>query len=65
MTKKDYVLIADAIIEARKEFMRTYDMEEEGNEMLWSVITCMSAALKQNNHRFNEDKFQDYIERNI
>lgn len=65
MTRKDYILIADAIIDARKEYMRTFDMDEQGNDMLWSLITCLSVALKQDNDKFNKDTFQDYIERNM
>lgn len=65
MSKKDYIIIADAIIEARREYMRTFNIDEQGNEMLWSIITCLSVALKNDNTKFNQDTFEDYIERNL
>lgn len=54
MTKKDYILIADAIAKAFPEAL-TYAQEEAQTDVIESLCT----ALKRDNPRFDERKFMD------
>lgn len=65
MTRKDYILIADGIIEAYKDYIRHNPYEETHSELLWGVISELSYSFKRDNNRFDRDKFNIYIEKGI
>lgn len=55
MTRKDYVLIAEAIREER-EIWEMVDAKM-GNEVLNSLSRSLARRLRQENVRFDRDKF--------
>ena len=62
MTRKDYVLIADAIKEnilfdpkVKKEFRHNEDIDFNG------LIYSLCWRLKADNNNFDADRFKDYI----
>ena len=57
MTKKDYVIIADAFSQARNEIGQDRDMLGG----LFTIQDILVKTLKKDNPRFNEDKFIEYI----
>lgn len=62
MTKKDYILIADAIIAANAETGVNSQAELRGaNKMLLNVMASLTRALASDNPRFQSRRFQDYI----
>ena len=58
MTRKDYIVIADAMIkQIDRGFIKKKDIEK--------AINVMSNALSSDNYRFDYGKFEDYIMKGI
>ena len=56
MTRKDYIIIADAIIKMiRLGFVKKKD----------EAVTVMCDKLSSDNYKFDYDKFREYIEKGI
>ena len=54
MTKKDYILIANAVREAWEEYENDYYPEQEA---LYKVVECLCSALGSENPSFNRELF--------
>lgn len=57
MSRKDYILIANALLYAYNEECKTND--EHG--FFVSVVNTMADFLSEDNPKFNKQKFIDYI----
>ena len=54
MTRKDYVMLANAIIRSKTKYSRNkLDMN--------ILIKCLCIGLKRDNNNFNKEMFNDYI----
>ena len=62
MTKKDYIIIANALKPFYKDFDGTkYTQTEEESQMVVNIVTAISKALKADNPKFDSIKFLDYL----
>ena len=64
MTKKDYIIIADALIESYKLHENNDEFFSHKAFMLFTVKT-MALALQRTNTKFNNTIFISYIEERI
>ena len=55
MTRKDYYLIADTIRESNQ------DESDNGLICIYNLLHNLCRELKNDNPRFNESKFREYI----
>lgn len=62
MTKKDYVLIASAIVEGTKYAKRIGVYPNDANSSIGCILETISNALKADNDRFDKTKFIVYIQ---
>ena len=62
MTKKDYVLIAEAIVEGRKYATRIGNDSLIVSNTIGCLIDVLSDSLKAENERFDAHKFIRYIQ---
>lgn len=69
MTRKHYIDIADAIIEARRtaladEALSNY-IDHPVEHTIDTVVAHLVTALKADNQRFDKDTFTDYIKQGV
>lgn len=57
MTKKDYILIANAL----KPFYQADYITTDERNIIVEMITAISKALKKDNQKFDPIKFLDYL----
>ena len=64
MTKKDYILIAEALIDS---YIATYDLYEskQRSDGVFHVISRLSASLYKDNPRFSGERFMAYFNKEI
>lgn len=66
MTRKDYVALADAFANTLRYGGTTVNNTDETKRAfrigVWQAIEDVAVALKQDNPRFDKDKFIEYIE---
>ena len=55
MTKKDYILIADAIWQGYKPYYEAHNPDAKA--VVMDVVDAMAAALNETNPRFNRVRF--------
>lgn len=60
MTKKDYIIIAQAIKEAWALIDESKNIEAQEYAME-TVILCLVSKMKVDNARFDEDKFRKFL----
>lgn len=74
MTKKDYILIANAVVESWLDIADEYDntasqvdLHERSLklESIEATICRLKLWLLRDNNRFNLNKFDDFIDKNI
>ena len=58
MTKKDYILIADSIIEANKTYL---SQDYPKTDLTCLIVIEISKALIKDNPRFDDERFFDYV----
>lgn len=62
MTKKDYIRIAQVLKNFKKRFDNVPDRKQEPiKETIDYLINMFSISLRQDNWKFDESKFRDYI----
>ena len=61
MTKKDYILIADAIRTSNKCISRVNGANENADEIVEEIVQALCFNLSSNNPRFDMRKFCAYI----
>jgi len=67
MTKKDYVIIAEAIAEAHNNCREFIDGEDvaTAQEGVSKVRIALERRLYADNRRFDVNRFRDYIEQQV
>ena len=63
MTRKDYIKIADTLIDS---FKHCYGIELHDMQAMFKVyVKQFCLTLKLTNDKFNEDKFREYIDKRM
>jgi hypothetical protein len=61
MTKKDYVLIADALADGYRGVTLSHGQNDKADAMFVKVVHRISVALERDNSRFDRIRFEEYI----
>ena len=64
MTKKDYIRIADTLIDSFKHCYKLLDLNDT-RAMFKIFVKQFCLTLKLTNDKFNEDKFREYIDKRM
>lgn len=65
MTKKDYILIADAIVDSILAIRGQYENPSQREDGIWHFITRIQLGLRNDNSRFSPTTFLSYIENEL
>ncbi len=61
MTKKDYIIIANAIRRVYRNSMVNWHVESDAVPTIERVVERLSVEMSKDNLRFNPEKFKDAI----
>lgn len=65
MTRKDYITIADGIVDGVLEFKRKNEADEIIMDAIFRIVSSLENELYKDNNKFDFNRFRDYIEERI